>query len=130
MKIRSVLSTAKHLANNLRRRLWKQRTAPVLIVTRDPSGKKVARILRRLDFFCPTGSSRVRCLRSVSTLDVVSSSLVLEVDRGDVPSALYKLFDHVFDVDFERNHLDGWQLCEISQYLAGGATQARRTLSR
>src|SRR3990172_1258353 len=133
--LRGVAKAAARQATRLLRRLLqtgRESAPPLLIVASNPASPKVGRIRDRLRFFSPgvAGDRDIRVVATASLGEIASARAALEVDQGLVPSGYYKVFDHVFNVDFERNALDAWDLCGLSQLLAGLPTAARRSEAR
>lgn len=99
-----------------------------LIVAREPDGRKVSRLVERLQYYCDPvrleGGFRV--VQTATLPRLLLSRSVLEADEGLVPSRYRHRLDNVFNVDFDRSSEDGWELCRLSQVLAGLPTQRRR----
>ena len=125
--VRAVVRRAANAANR-----WLVRndglSIPCLIVTLDPAGAKVRRMLERLPFYLdrtPLGGSVPVTVR-LSLARILRAQTVIELDRGLLPPSYRGVLDNIFDVDFDRNEWDGWELCRIAERLAGLPTKARR----
>lgn len=100
----------------------------VLVVAKDPSSEKTKRVIERLHFYSK-GLPRTPPLHIVNGAGFAALMLsrnVIQVDQSEVPR-FYRQLDRslppgrrrIFDLDFEHNRYDGWDLCGLAQSLAG-----------
>jgi hypothetical protein len=112
--------TLKRTINAFLRRARRRRRARiVLVAAAEISGDKARRIKERLNFFVGSlpGKVSVRFTRRVSWRSAMMADVVLEADQGIVTAGLRRAFDHIFNVDFESNPMDAWDLARANQLL-------------
>src|SRR5262245_58327500 len=100
-----------------------------LLVAREPAGHKVARVRQRLDFFAEGHNAGVNLtvVSEARPSQILSARAVIEVDEKLVPPLWGRVFDHIFNLDYEQNPMDGTHLHRLSEALAGLPTAERRT---
>jgi hypothetical protein len=101
----------------------------VLLLCNDPAGAKGLELGSRLDFYLNAASAPkervgVRLATTCTATELLAARVVAIGDRGLVPSWILRVFDHVFDVDFETNPRDGWEFARLATMVAGNRTAA------
>ena len=99
-----------------------------LLVAQEPAGDKVARLRQRLDFFAQdhTAGVNLTVVSKARLSQILGARAVIEVDEKLVPPLWGRVFDHIFNVDYEQNPMDGTHLHRLSEALAGLPTAERR----
>jgi hypothetical protein len=92
--------------------------------------KKFEAFSRRLEFYWP--GVDLDAIRVTDKLRVREAFVgpVLVLDQSLISKNWFRLFDNIFNVDFERNSVDGWALCEFAQYVSGRPSAIRRQAAR
>ena len=119
-----VVKRSTKMVLNALNHLMRSRSAPVLLVASDPASRKVNEIVSRLAAYAPGAQHRV--VSRASLLDLLRSFLVLEVDVGAVAGRYRHSMSNVCRVDYERNFVDGWELCRLAQRWDGLPSTDRR----
>lgn len=101
------------------------------VVSRGREGEeKVGELRRRLNFYWPElDFDSVRVVSGLPHSEVFNG-VVLVLDECLVSKLWFRFFDNIFNVDFERNSVDGWALCELAQYVSGRPSAIRRQAIR
>lgn len=102
----------------------------VVIVAEDPTGPTAARAERLLDYYsagvgrqCPRVSKR-----TLAWWDVARARAVLLTDASS-GGRLNRFITSIFNVDAERNSMEGWEWCRLAQHLDGRSLPPRRAES-
>jgi hypothetical protein len=103
----------------------------VVIVARDPAGPTALRAVRLLDLYSEAvGQPCPRLIKArLSWLDVARARAVLLTDASGI-GRLSSLVTSVFNVDAERNPMEGWEWCRLAQLLDRRSLGARRRQAR
>lgn len=102
-----------------------RRNGRIVVVAREGATDKIQQVLERLRFFVPDLDQRQVEVKRFS-ISCVFSGMVLVVDKDLVPQWIFRLFNNVFNVDYERNSVDGWQLCAVAEYVSCLPSLGRR----
>ncbi|MFZ3140023.1 hypothetical protein [Polaromonas sp.] len=80
---------------------------------------KLNELMIRLKFFWPDiKSEQVKLISGLPCKELLTG-VVLLLDQELVSKKWIRTFDNIFNVDFEKNAVDGWQMCAIAEYIAG-----------
>lgn len=102
----------------------------IAVVVKPGAALKVADLMERLKFYLPNSDSTAVRLVSRLPCRELATGIVLVLDQQLVPRNWYRVCDNIFNVDFQRNPIDGWQLCAIAEYVAGLPNTSRTRSSR
>lgn len=109
--------------------LWR-REARILLIAPGISDDDLADLAVRKVFYVPSRDWEIRRAEIVSLVEIFSSTPVLYF--GDVPKlekmAVYR--PAMFNVDFRRNPMDGWEWCSVSEHCAERAPDYKAAQQR
>lgn len=94
----------------------------VIVSQRELGNDEQGEIMNRLRFFAPSLADGARFQTAVTSADLFSSNPILTFGETSFQSSLALRLrrDGVFDVDYRRNPIEGWEWCRLSKYVAAG----------
>jgi hypothetical protein len=110
------------------------RRRELLLVCSQPSGAKREELQRRLTFAVDAARRAndisIRVVTSVGLFDILRAEAITIGDQALAPRWALRLMRNVFDIDYERNPIDGWALAELTDFLLPPAARAERVGAR
>jgi hypothetical protein len=121
----------KGTIGSVRKFLWANDfSSSIECIVQSGSKHKVDVLFKRLSFYAPELSLENIAIRQKPTFRAIRRGAVLLLDQGLMSKIYLRLFGNIFNVDYERNSVDGWQLCALADYLRNPPKKNIRKLAR
>lgn len=95
----------------------------LVILAKTNDGEMVSEIIRRLNYYAPDLKKKgveIKVKEVLSLGQRYSASPILSlVEVGSVPNCIQKLFNGIFNVNYEINPVDGWSWHQLLNYMEG-----------
>lgn len=125
--IKTLINSAIH---NVRASLFENKFENVSIISNQKSDKKLENLFLRLKYFYPDFNKNNYKFSDKISINELFSDIVIILDQNQKSPKWIKFFKNVFNVDYEKNMMDGWELCALTELHANLPNKTRTSLVR